>query len=354
MNQDVIIVGGGTIGASIALHLAGVGRKVLVIDASLPGAGASGRSFGWVNASFYHDQDHHRLRAASMRLWQDLLAQIPSAHAQFSGALVWDMPQVAQGRMAQELSAQDYPVKQLRRAQIADMVPDLGPIPDEALYLPDEGAVDAGQVTLEWLAASGARVLSGLTVTGLLHKAGRVVGVETQNGPIRAATIVVAAGAATEALLATAGLSLPMLRRPGLVLATRPVRACTPYVLVPPFGEVRQDGAGRIIASTVAGHQSDATEYVSGSPEAHGLRTLEALHGLFPGLDLEMESVSQALRPVPQDGLPAVGAFGPDGLFVATLHSGVTLAPIIGKLLALEIQGQPQHAWLAPYRPDRF
>ena len=65
-----------------------------------------------------------------------------------------------------------------------------------------------------------------------------------------------------------------------------------------------------------------------------------------------------AQRPVPQDGLPVIGACGPSGLFTAVMHSGVTLAAITADLLAPQVMDVPlsnaQNALVAPYTPARF
>jgi glycine/D-amino acid oxidase-like deaminating enzyme len=62
-----------------------------------------------------------------------------------------------------------------------------------------------------------------------------------------------------------------------------------------------------------------------------------------------------APRPMPADGYPSVGSVpGIPGYYEAITHSGVTLAPLIGRALAAEILGQPPDPLFAPYRPDRF
>jgi glycine/D-amino acid oxidase-like deaminating enzyme len=61
---------------------------------------------------------------------------------------------------------------------------------------------------------------------------------------------------------------------------------------------------------------------------------------------------------MPQDGHPVIGACGPEGLFVATMHSGVTLAAITAELLAPQILDRKlsnaQSDMVAPYSPERF
>jgi len=61
------------------------------------------------------------------------------------------------------------------------------------------------------------------------------------------------------------------------------------------------------------------------------------------------------LRPIPADGFPAVGrAQGIAGLYLAVMHSGITLAPAIGRFVADEIVTGRRDALLAPYGPERF
>ena len=63
--------------------------------------------------------------------------------------------------------------------------------------------------------------------------------------------------------------------------------------------------------------------------------------------------VESALRPIPQDGLPAVGLVQP-GLYTVVSHSGVTLAPILGALVAEELLTGRKVSLLESFRPDRF
>ena len=70
---------------------------------------------------------------------------------------------------------------------------------------------------------------------------------------------------------------------------------------------------------------------------------------------VEAESVSLAQRPVPEDGLPVLGPVpGVAGLWLAVLHSGVTLGPVAGELLAAEVTGKGEQPLLAAFRPARL
>jgi D-hydroxyproline dehydrogenase subunit beta len=82
--------------------------------------------------------------------------------------------------------------------------------------------------------------------------------------------------------------------------------------------------------------------------------TLTRLRTLFPGHDIHFARQAMALRPVPGDGLPVAGPGAIAGLWIALMHSGATLAPIVAELLADEILTGTESPLLAEFRPSRF
>lgn len=346
----VIVIGAGVIGASVAYHLAHGGAQVTVVDGGL--AAASGTSFGWINASFYADVAHHRLRVAGMAAYGRLgLADVP---LRMAGALWWEEQGGALRSMHRDLVALGYPVEQLTGAQASALEPDLRGVPRDVLRFPSEGAAEVSALAAALIHASGARLVTGLAVTGLVETAGRIGGVATSGGVMNADHVVVAAGIGSPDILASVGVALPMLTRPGVLVRTTPVAATINSVLVTPHGEMRQMPDGRILASAVAGHQGDSASQVTENASDIGARVLDWMQ---PMIDerLDWDRVAQAYRPVPKDGLPVIGAVGPKGLHVAVMHSGVTLAAITGEAVAAEVLGQGGYDdLLAPYRPHRF
>jgi glycine/D-amino acid oxidase-like deaminating enzyme len=350
--EKIVVIGAGIMGASLAWALAGAGRDVMVVEAGLPAGGASGRSFGWINASFHLSRAHFDLRLAGIAAHRRLMAALPGLH-RFDGCLWWEEAGAEMDRMEAELRSLRYPVERLGRAQVQAREPGLASPPDEALLFAAEGAVEPADLVPRLLARPGIRVLAGLPVT-LALQGGQVVGVETALGRIPADQVVIAAGIGAPALLARLGLRLPMLDRPGMLLRTRPVAARLRHILAAPDQEVRQDASGRLIGPMVGAHQGDSGGGL-GPADAMTAATLARIGAMLDVTGLEAEVVLHALRPVPGDGLPVLGpvAAAP-GLWLAVLHSGVTLAPLAGELLAAEMTGQGEQGLLAAFRPERL
>jgi glycine/D-amino acid oxidase-like deaminating enzyme len=94
-------------------------------------------------------------------------------------------------------------------------------------------------------------------------------------------------------------------------------------------------------------------------PGAYAAPAREVLHrarAIVPALAaVEIESTRLCWRPLPADGLSAVGPIeGLAGYYLALTHSGVTLAPALADLIVAEVSGGEQAAALAPFRPGRL
>ncbi len=350
--EKIVIIGAGLIGATLALELSQRGRDVTLVDAGLPAGQASGRSFGWINASFSLSEAHFALRVAGMAAHERLARRLPGVH-RASGCLWWEEAGAAFDATASRLADAGYPLERLTRAAITAREPALRQPPDEALFFPTEGWVDPAALTRAALAASGARVLSGLGAA-IRVRGGRACGVDTPLGPIEADQVVIAAGTGAPALLAPLGLDLPMLHRPGLLLRSAPVGLRLGPILAAPEQELRQEDDGRLLAPAAAFHQSDEGGDLS-DPLAQAEAALARIGAMLGLSGLKAESVMQADRPVPGDGLPVVGAVpGVGGLWLSVLHSGVTLAAIVAEGLAGVISGQEMPGVLHPFPPSRL
>lgn len=98
------------------------------------------------------------------------------------------------------------------------------------------------------------------------------------------------------------------------------------------------------------------TEHRQDDLAAAGQRTRTAITTTFHGADtVQLRSVHVGVRPIPADGAPIIGPLpGVTGVYVAVMHSGVTLAPTVGAAVAHEILTGEQVQELEGCRPDRF
>ncbi|WP_299374565.1 FAD-dependent oxidoreductase [uncultured Tateyamaria sp.] len=345
--MKVVIIGGGIIGAALAHRLIRDGADVTVLDAGL---GATAASFGWINASFFLDDDHFRLRAEGIAAWRRLGVEIA-----WSGCLCWEESGDAFDAQAAALRALGYPVKEVDADWIRRAEPHLR-APDRALRFAQEGVAAPSAVACDMLC--GAKVVRGLAVTHITETSGRITGVATRAGHIAADRVIVAAGTASTGLLAPLGVHLPMLERPGAMMRTRALPSMLAHVMAAPGQELRQDAQGHVWAPMAAQHQGDARTSIDTPPDVLAQETLARLRALLPGAALEWEEVLFAHRPVPQDGRPVIGPCGPSGLFAAVMHSGVTLAAITAETLVPQVMNgalsNTQAALVAPYGADRF
>ena len=146
-----------------------------------------------------------------------------------------------------------------------------------------------------------------------------------------------------------------MLHRPAVVIISAPVKPILNHILVSDIGEVRQLPCGSLVMPVAPGHQGDDSDSV-GDLEEEAQGALARLQALVPGVSLCLAETILAERPMPGDGLPAVGAVA-EGAYLAVMHSGITLGAVMGELIAGELlQGETNHSrvWLSPYRPGRF
>jgi len=334
--MKVIVVGAGIVGASCAYHLAQKGADVTVLEAAAVGAGASAKSFGWINASFAESPAYYALRRAAIDRFAALSASLDLPQVRWKGALWWEDEGDAFESQWAEVTARGYEVARLDAAAFTALEPDVANPPEACILGKVEGAADGAAVARALLAASGARVLLGCDVVSVSPRS-----VETSHGRFDADHVVVTVGAASGKLL-----GLPMDNQAGLILHTRPVAPTVEHIIMSPDVHFRQDPLGHIVMGEIFSGGGLGERNVA---DFAG-EMLARLRKRLPSADLDIEKVMLGLRPVPKDGLPMVGWV--DGVYAATMHSGITLGPLIGQLVAAEVFGESQ-AMLAPFRPDR-
>ncbi len=352
--KHVGIIGAGIIGACIARELARAGCRVSVFEAHEPACGASSRSMGWINASFVARVDYYEMRIAAIqayrRLDEDFNRQLET---QWTGSLNWEARDDKLEQLVDELGRFGHPVKLVTRDEMRVLEPELAELPPQALLMENEGAVEAGHVTRVMLRAAqdaGAVVLAGVPVSGIEQdgSAGHVI--VSPAGRTEVDDVVIAAGVMTGQLAEQCGQKLPMNNEPGVLIETSELPFRLQHTIWSPDVHFKQLPDGRAIAGNLFSGAlgDDAVEDV-----AH--RMLARMKQRLPNAaaGLKIEKIRHGVRPMPLDGYPAVGRLNND-VYVAVMHSGVTLAPLVGELVAREIADGAEAAMLAPFRPARF
>jgi glycine/D-amino acid oxidase-like deaminating enzyme len=272
----------------------------------------------------------------------------------FCGSLLWLDPggERLLERLVESHRGLGYAVRLVSRAEIERLEPALAPAPALAALASDEGAVDSARATrvlLERALAEGAELRCPCAARSLVRRGARVVGVETERGEVAADVVVLAAGAATPALAAAAGASVPLVEAPGILVRTRPAPPLARRVLLTQRAQVWQARDGSLVVGDALGRPGEV-----GPSEVE--RVLAAVRSFLPAAaGVGPAEARLGWRPMPRDERPIAGfAREAPGLYLAVAHSGVTLAPLLGRLVADEIlSGGPSPA-LAAYRPERF
>lgn len=335
MTGDLVVVGAGIVGASVAYHAARAGAVVTLVDAGRPGTGVTVDSFAWIGTAGVRTGPAAGLRVTATEEYRRLGAELPGLPVTWSGSLSWGTADSAPvGGPGEEI---------VDAATAARLEPTLRRPPEWAVWAPGDGAADPLGVTERLVTgarAHGARVHPDTPVTAVRRDAaGRVAGVETAAGPLDGATVLLAAGVATAALAAPLGVRVPVDPSPATLFRLRAPAGLVRTVVHNRDFDLRQAGPYRLHAA-------------ADSP----VRTLAAVRATFRGAaDVELLSSRVGARPMPADGEPIVGPVaGVPGLYLAVMHAAVTLAPAVGRLIARELVDGTVEPALAGCRLGRF
>jgi glycine/D-amino acid oxidase-like deaminating enzyme len=236
--------------------------------------------------------------------------------------------------------------------EILGLEPHLRTPPAFAVSTPSDGGVDAASLTRGLLAAArdhGAEVLADTAVTALQTVAGRVAGVQSSAGSLRSGTVVLATGTETPALCAPLGIRLPIDSSPAVLVQLAAPPGLVRTVVATADLEVREVADGRLLMTVPSTADADGSDLERIAADARR-RLVSTFHGAD---DARVLSVRVGQRPLPADGGPVIGPVG-RGAYVAVMHSAVTLAPTVGRLVAQEVLAGVEAAELQGCRAARF
>nr|WP_272926983.1 FAD-dependent oxidoreductase [Streptomyces sp. SID8382] len=370
---SIAVIGAGVIGLSIARSLSSSGAQVTIFERHRIGSGTSSSTFAWVNSNGKSPASYHDLNLAGMREHEELQRTSPSEARWYmqTGTYEWTTKPEAAERLqtrVQRLVDAGYPVVKVTADELRTRIPELRvhPRSSEIVHFPSEGYVIPSVLLARlWSEArsNGVELRAPVDVLDITEEAAGV-SLELSTGETwRGDYVVSAVGRWSESVMKTLGKQFAMIDpdQPnkfacGFLGYTDPQYVQLTSNLITPEMNVRPDGGGRLLLQTPdLDHRADPA-YQADTSALIGQQMLERLHRLFDntsGARIDQIKVGQRARPA--DGLPAVG-FVTDAarVYLVATHSGITLAPLLGRLVSGELLEGTRSPLLDDYAPDRL
>jgi sarcosine oxidase subunit beta len=368
---DVVILGAGVMGTSIAFQLAKRNAgKIVIIDKDHVGRGGSGRSSALVRMhySFPAEVQMALISLNMFQNWKELVGA-PGDFRKTGFVRIVHPNETARQKLNVEMQRQLGAVVELvDQHQLRELEPDWRVDDVElAAYEPDSGYGDGAGVAGDFLAAArnlGATYLSRTEVTNLIVESGRVEGVVTSSGTVSAPIVIVATGPWTRPLLAGVGYDLPIECEYHQVAILRNAPG------------MKGGGCACIDSVTATYFRSDAHDkFLVG--DFYGKRPVDPDNFPQRASDESLEEIiERACRRVPKlegaevmrgvtgvydmtpDSRPLLGKIpGVCGLHVCAGFSGMgfKISPAIGVVMSeLVLDGKGKSVEISAFRPDRF
>jgi glycine/D-amino acid oxidase-like deaminating enzyme len=370
----VVVVGAGIIGASIAYQLSKAGVKVTVIDKLGPATHASRGTFAWINATWAKQPRHyHSLAQEGVANWHGLQSEL-KLPLRWAGSLEWFESADRQATLVEQIAEQvewGEPARMVSAVELSELEPNMNFSADHsAAYSPNDGTIDPVLATRALLRAAqelGAVVHYPCELLGVTMSGDRLASVETSTESIVADRLVLATGAAAGLPLDIAGIDIPQRTTPGIIAISKPMPSkILNRIIATDDVHMHQRDDGRLVVgeSTSIWQNEAHSARLQGRPndfpmpelaQQHGKRMFAKAEKLLPGISTAMvEDAYIGWRPLPIDGHPVLGAAPqrPD-VYMAIMHSGVSLAPIVGQLVAHEMVHEAVVDRLDTFRPTR-
>jgi glycine/D-amino acid oxidase-like deaminating enzyme len=361
MTGPIVVIGSGIVGSAIAFELQSRGTTTILVERDVELQGASAFSFASLTAFDEPLRDVYLLKCLGMVSWGEWTKRYgDELGVRWDGEIRWAETHDGADKLRRQIEkahGRGYPVRSISADEIRRRFPASAPGDIlAASWVPEDGQADpvrAIDVLRGGFAELGGTILVGRA--SLLFDDPRVC-VRVGEDRIDASSVVVAAGTETGALLERFGWEVPMDPSPGLLVLTEPtdpVVTGTVYVM-PASGvpiHLRQRADGRVLIGERA-----QNEVAKDATMSHAQRLLAQARASFPSLGrVDIDHFTVEWRPMPRDGMPIVGSLpGLASVYIAAAHSGVTLAPALGELVAEEIIENKAATRLEPFRPARF
>jgi sarcosine oxidase, subunit beta len=370
---DVVIIGGGVTGCSIAYHLVTRGvRNVRVLEKNFLASGPTGRSSACVR-QHYSTPETCRMVLQSLRFFEAFAERTGGRTASFVrvGYLLgvderMRKPMETAVELQQSVGIR---VRVVSPDEMREIEPRLR-VDDFAIgcYEPDAGYADPSQTTHGFAGAArdgGARIIEQTEVLGITTTAGRVMGVRTSRGEIQTPVVINAAGTWGDRIGRLVGVDIPItVCRHKINFFTRPADAASPHPLVYDFVKniyTRPETGGLTLVGTLESEledRADPDRYNEGVTFAETADAMERAAHRFP--IMEGGTVAKGYSgcfDVTPDWHPVLDESPVRGFYIAVGFSGngFKLSPAVGDMMArLVVDGKQRTDDVHVFRLSRF
>lgn len=371
--QQIAVVGAGVIGLAVARALALQGTQVTIFDRDFMGAGTSSTTFAWVNANGKPPPAYQRLNALAMEEHARLQLTQPNSLRWLESCGTWEWAGTgdAQQRLLQRVTALQqtgYAVRQVTLTELQQEIPALRPqaVSGSIWHFPTESLLHPTLYLARlWTEAQahGAVMQQHQAIRHISENRDGVT-LQLESGEEwHGDRIVLATGRWANQLLNTLDIHIALLdtSKPDPVACSFLARTAPQPLplgtnLISPRLNVRPDGGGRLLLQALdLDHLADPA--APPAPEGEIARQFcERYQALFDDAGkLRIEQIVVGQRARPADGLPAIGYVTPhQRVYVAVTHSGITLSPLLGRLIAEEMVNDTASDLLSDFRPQRL
>ncbi len=364
--SDVLIIGGGLVGASLAMGMAGRGASIRVLDGGDTDLRAARANFGliWVQSKGHDMPSYGQWTRRSADLWGEFAGGLSDAtgldlRLSQKGGLSFclgeealDAKRQSIARLHNQQGSWSAEIAILDRPQLKALLPGarLGPRVSGASFCPQDGECDplallrALHVAMERdgvVMHRDARADHVSGSNGMFH-------VKTTRGNFEAPRLILAAGHGSKDLAAMVGLDARIRAERGQILVTERMQPFLPFA----GDTIRQTSEGTVM---IGATHEDAGFDVSTTADA-GAGLARHATDIFPDLQhMRLVRTWSGLRVLTPDGCPlyAESKTHP-GAALITCHSGVTLAAVHARVLAKALLEGPLGTGFAAFGPERF
>ncbi len=374
VNCDILIVGGGVMGTSIAWHL--VRRRagrVMLLEKSFLGAGSSGKS-GAIIRQHYSNRLTTLMAQKSLRIFEHFEDLVGGPPVFTRAGMVLVVNERDRAGLEANLALQQelgVDVRKVSAQELAELDPNARLLEDEiAAFEAEAGYVEAVQVVASFADAArreGADIRLGVEVRGVVAHGGKITGVETNEGRYNSGTVVLATGPWAAQLGQEAGITLPVQAcRTQVALYRKPAdfgRRTAIYgdfvqglYFKPTHGEMIHAGS---LAGEEASNPVDPESYNEAADGDWLPQVRQKLSRRYPAMHRGYGRGGYgALYAITPDWHPIIDRLpGLEGAYCAVGFSGhgFKMSPIVGQLVAeLVVDGQARVLDVTPLRLARF